>query len=50
MLSPTRAMFRFGAVRHLHPGSVNLPIRKRLTNANHLQLDDAQNGAPVRKH
>ena len=36
--NPMRTMFRFGAVRHLEPGSVNLPIRKRLTNANHLQL------------
>ena len=50
ILSPMRTMFRFRGGASSESGSVNLPIRRRLTDANHLQLDDAQNGAPVRKH
>jgi hypothetical protein len=45
-----RTMFRFRGGASSASGSVNLPIMKRLTNANDLQLDDAQNGAPVREH
>jgi hypothetical protein len=37
-----RTMFRFRGGASSESGSVNLPIRRRLTDANHLQLDDAQ--------